>query len=159
MRYVKVMLPLWLLYLALTANMELSNLVLGALVAVLAAVLLRPAHQPSSLRHLPTALLALAKYIVVMLWELIVGGLQVARIVLSPSLPIKPGIIAIPAGTDSELGTALSAHSIAVAPGEMVVEISDDGIMYTHVLDLTRSEAARLNAQAQRRDLLSKILK
>jgi multicomponent Na+:H+ antiporter subunit E len=159
MRYVRTMILLLLVYLALTASLELSNIVLGMLVATLAAVLLRPARQPSSLRQLPTALLALAKYIVVMLWELIVSGLQVAHIVLSPSLPIKPGIIAIPSGSDSELATALSAHSITVTPGELVVEISDDGVMYTHVLDVTMSEAARLNAQEQRRNLLSKILK
>lgn len=159
MHYVRTMILLLIVYLALTASLELSNIVLGALVATLAAVLLRPARPSSGLRQLPAALLALVKYIVVMLWELVVSGLQVAHIVLSPSLPIKPGIIAIPSGTDSELATALSAHSITVTPGELVVEISDDGVMYTHVLDVTQSEAARLYAQEQRRDLLSKILK
>jgi multicomponent Na+:H+ antiporter subunit E len=152
------MIPLLILYLALTASLELSNIALGALVAALAAVLLGPARQLSSLRQLPTALLALAKYIVIMLWELIVSGLQVARIVLSPSLPIKPGIVMIPSGTDSELALALSTHAVAVTPGELVVEISDDGMLYTHVLDVTHSEEARLKAQEQRRDLLSKIL-
>jgi multicomponent Na+:H+ antiporter subunit E len=148
-----------ILYLALTASLELGNIVLGVLVAAVAALLVHPARQPSSLQALPGALWALAKYTAILLGELIVSGLQVAHIVLSPSLPIKPGIIAIPAGTDSELATALSAHSITVTPGEMVVEISDDGVMYTHVLDVTQSEAARLNAQEQRRKLLSKILK
>jgi multicomponent Na+:H+ antiporter subunit E len=159
MHYVRTMILSLIVYLALTASLELGNVVLGVLVATLAAVLLRPARQPPGLRQLPGALLALVKYTVVMLWELIVSGLQVAHIVLSPSLPIKPGIIAIPSGTDSDLATALSAHSITVTPGELVVEISDDGVMYTHVLDVTMSEAARLNAQEQRRNLLSKILK
>jgi multicomponent Na+:H+ antiporter subunit E len=95
----------------------------------------------------------------VLLKDLLVSGLQVAHIVLSPSLPIKPGIIAIPAGTDSELATALSAHSISVTPGEVVVEISDDGVMYTHVLDVTQSNEARLSAQERRRDLFSRMLK
>ena len=159
MRYVKVMLPLWLLYLALTANVELSNIVLGALVAALAAVLLQPVRQPWGVQLLPGTLWALTKYIVILIWDLIVSGVQVARIVLSPSLPIKPGIIAIPSGTDSELGTALSAHAITVTPGQMVVEISDEGVMYTHVLDLTRSEDATHQAQVMRRDLLSRIFK
>lgn len=159
MRYAGMTVLLWILYLALTASLELSNIVLGALVAALAALLLRPVRQPMGLQYLPGAVWALAKYTVILLWELIVSGLQVAHIVLSPSLPIKPGIIAIPSGTDSELATALSAHSISVTPGELVVEISDDGVLYTHVLDVTQSEAARLNAQEQRRDLLSKILK
>jgi multicomponent Na+:H+ antiporter subunit E len=159
MRYAGMMALLWILYLALTASLELGNLVLGALVAAVVAALLRPVRQPTGLQPLPGALWALAKYVIIMLWELIVSGLQVAHIVLSPSLPIKPGIIAIPSGSDSELATALSAHSITVTPGELVVEISDDGVMYTHVLDVTISEAARLNAQEQRRGLLSKILK
>lgn len=159
MRYAGMMALLLILYLALTASLELSNIVLGALVAAVVAALLRPVRQPTSLQPLPGALWALAKYFIIMLWELIVSGLQVAHIVLSPSLPIKPGIIAIPSGTDSELATALSAHSITVTPGELVVEISDDGVMYTHVLDVSMSEAARLNAQEQRRGLLSKILK
>jgi multicomponent Na+:H+ antiporter subunit E len=159
MRYMRAMLMLLIVYLALTASLELSNIVLGVFVAGVTAALWRPARQLASLPYLPTVLLALVKYVVIMLWQLIVSGLQVAHIVLSPSLPIRPGIIAIPSGTDSELATALSAHSITVTPGELVVEISDDGVMYTHVLDVTQSEAARLNAQDQRRDLLSKILR
>jgi multicomponent Na+:H+ antiporter subunit E len=159
MRYLKLMLPLWLLYLALTANVELSNLVLDVLVAALVAALLRPVRQPPTVQQLPGALWALARYLVILIWDLIVSGVQVARIVLSPSLPIRPGIIAIPSGTASELGTALSAHAITVTPGQMVVEISDEGVMYTHVLDLTQSEAATHQAQVMRRDLLSRIFK
>ena len=159
MRYVRVVILLLIVYLALTASLELSNIVLGVLVCAAIAILLRPSRQTLGLQSLPGALWALAKYIVILLKDLLVSGLQVAHIVLSPSLPINPGIIAIPAGTDSELATALSAHSISVTPGEMVVEISDDGVMYTHVLDVTRSNEARLSAQERRRDLFSRMLK
>jgi multicomponent Na+:H+ antiporter subunit E len=159
MSYAGRVLVMLIVYLALTASLEVSNIVLGLLVSAAAAALLRPARQPIGLQSLPGALWALAKYLVILLKDMVVSGLQVAHIVLSPSLPVKPGIIAIPAGTDSELATALSAHSISVTPGEVVVEISDDGVMYTHVLDVTQSNEARLSAQERRRDLFSRMLK
>ena len=68
------------------------------------------------------------------------GGLFVARIILRRELQIDPGIIAVPSGCDSELASALSAHAISLSPGELVVEIDELGVMYTHALDITRSE-------------------
>ena len=158
MRYLWVTLLLLPIYLALTANLEVSNIIVGGLITLGVTALLRPGANPIGVRRLPGALLALLQYLALLLIELIVSGLQVARIVLSPSLPIKPGIIAIPAGTNSELATALSAHAISVTPGELVVEIGDDGVMYTHCLDASQPEEVRLAAQRQRRDLLRRII-
>jgi len=158
MRHGWVILLLLPIYLALTANLELSNIITGGLVTLGVTALLRPVVNPIGVRRLPGALLALVQYLGLLLIELIVSGLQVARIVLSPSLPIKPGIVAIPSGTDSELATTLSAHAISVTPGEIVVEIGDDGMMYTHCLDASQPEEVRLAAQRQRRDLLRRII-
>ena len=83
---------------------------------------------------------------------------MVAKLVWSPKLKIQPAIVAIPSGCDSELATALSAHATSVAPGELVVEIDEDGVMYTHILDVTHSSEYKDQAQLIRRDLLSKII-
>lgn len=153
-----VVLPLWLLYLGLTAHFSVGNLIVGLLVALAATALLRPTTGASlNWRRLPGALLALAQYLLILARELIVSGFQVAVIVLTPSLPIRPGIIAIPSGCESELATALSAHSITLTPGEMVVEIDEDRVMYTHVLDVTHAEQHVANAQTMRRELLQRI--
>jgi multicomponent Na+:H+ antiporter subunit E len=82
----------------------------------------------------------------------------VAKLVLDPKLPIRPGIIAIKSGMTSEIGTALSAHAITITPGEMVVEIGDDGTMYTHCLDAVSSGEGGDSAQQTRRDMLQQIL-
>jgi multicomponent Na+:H+ antiporter subunit E len=148
---------LWLVYLALTANLELSNLVLGLLIAAGLTLLLRPPRGTFELRRLPAALLALGRYLFIVAFNAIKSGLFAARLVLDPSLPVKPGIIAIPSGCDSELATALSAHSITLAPGEMVVEISEDGVMYTHALDATQAAEYVAEAQHLRRELLREI--
>jgi len=148
---------LWLVYLALTANVEPSNLILGLLIATGLTRLMRPPRGTFELRQLPAALLALAHYLLVVLLNAIRSTLVVARLVLDPKLPLNQGIIAIPSGCDSELATALSAHAITLAPGEMVIEIGEDGVMYTHALDATHAAQYVAEAQQLRRDLLRKI--
>lgn len=155
--YLRLTLICWLIYLAITANFELSNLVVGLLIGLAIALILRPMSQALSLRRLPGALFNLAKYTVWLGIDIIRNGIRVARIVLDPKLPIRPGIIAIQAGMKSELGVALSAHAITVTPGEQVVEIGDDGVMYTHCLDAIASAEGAEEAQRKRRAMLESI--
>jgi len=156
MNYLPYVIPLWLVYLVLTGNGQLSNVLVGLILSVGIVALFRPDVWPTNWRRLPGALLALLQYLLLLAIDLLRSGLQTARIVLSPTLPIKPGIIAIPSDCESELGQALSAHAITVTPGEMVVEMSGDGVMYTHCLDATHVDAI-IAGQRKRRDLLQKI--
>jgi multicomponent Na+:H+ antiporter subunit E len=158
MRYFPFMLFLTLIYLMLTANLEWLNIVTGVLIAIVITVLLRPPFKPFSWRGVPTAILALIQYLGILVYDIIKGGIMVAKSVWSPNIKIDPAIIAIPSGCDSELATALSAHAISVSPGELMVEIDEDGVMYTHVLDATHSSDYKEQAQHMRRELLSKII-
>ena len=158
MRRIQIAIPLFLVYLALSSNATIPNLVVGALVALMVSALL-PVRDaaPMPIKRIPAFVWALLRYVVVVLWDVIKGGLSTARIVLSPKMPLKTGIIAIPSGSKSELGTALSAHAITLSPGELVVEMDDEGVMYTHCLDVDKSEVHVAEAQALRRNLLSKM--
>ena len=138
-----MILGLWAVYLALTASLQVSNLVVGLLIALGLTFLLHPDPHQVNLRRMPGAIWAALKFTVVVAWDVIAGGLQVARLTLDPKLPIQPAIIAIPSGTQSELATALVADAITLSPGELVVEISRDGVMYTHTLDATVPPEAR----------------
>lgn len=132
-----MILGLWAVYLALTANLEVSNLVVGLLIALGLTFLLHPDPRQINLPRMPEAAWAALKFAVVVAWDVIAGGLQVARLTLNPRLPIHPAIIAIPSGANSELAVALVADAITLSPGELVVEVSRDGVMYTHTLDVT----------------------
>jgi multicomponent Na+:H+ antiporter subunit E len=152
-----MILGLWFVYLALTSNVEPSNLVVGLLIAVGLTALLHPEQRLIRPRQVPGALWAGLRYTVFVAKDVILGGIQVARLTLDPKLPIQPGIIAIPSGTESELATALSAHAITLSPGSMVVEIGEHGKMYTHILDATHPDDSIAAMQRLRRDLLEKI--
>jgi multicomponent Na+:H+ antiporter subunit E len=157
MHIIRTILILLVIYLALTGNLQASNIVLGLLVAAVATLLLRPQPSGMDLRRLPAALWATVRYLAILAADVVKSGVGVARIVLDPALPIRPGIIAIPSGCSSELGAALSAHALSITPGELVVGMDKEGVMYTHCLDATHSAEYAAEAQAMRRDLLSKI--
>lgn len=145
-------------YLALTANLQLSNIAAGLLLSVLILALLRPAMGRIGWQFLPGTTWALLRYIVILAIDLIVSGVEVALIVLNPALPIKQGNIVIPTRCESETAQALSAHAITLTPGELVVEMSDQGQMYTHALDATHAEEKMADAQRMREDMLRKII-
>jgi len=158
MRSLQLSLPLFIVYLALTGNLAPANLVMGVLVSLGVSALLPKMGLPAfSFQRLPGFLWATVRYLFVVASDVVKGGIATARIVLDPKLPLNSGIIAIPSGSRSELGTALSAHAITLSPGEMVVAIDDQGVMYTHCLNVGDSEKMVADAQTLRKNLLSRM--
>jgi len=158
MRYFPFVIFLSTIYLLLSSNLEWLNIFTGVVVAIGITLLLRPQLKPFSWRRAPRALLAMIQYLGIMIYDILKGGIMVAKSVWSRKLDIQPSIIAIPSACDSELATALSAHAISISPGELVVEIDENGVMYTHVLDVTHSGEYQEQAQQMRNELLSKII-
>jgi multicomponent Na+:H+ antiporter subunit E len=156
--YVWTTIALTALYLALTGNLALNNVIVGILIAVAVALLLRPSRSPVELRRVPRSLLALLQYAGLLAYDIIRSGAGVARVVLDPKLPIKPGILAIPSECETELGIALSSHALSVTPGELVVGTDHQGTLYVHCLDASHAAETIQEAQLLRRRLLSRIL-
>jgi multicomponent Na+:H+ antiporter subunit E len=128
MYYVRTGVLLTVIYLMITSNLSIANIVVGIVVALLVAALVRPPLRTMSPSHYPTSIVATFKYIGTLIWDLILSGVQLAQILLSRQMPINPGIINIPSNCVSELGAALSAHAITLTPGEMTVEMDENYI-------------------------------
>lgn len=158
MYYLRTIFLLSIAYIALVPNFEILNILAGVLIATIVVLLIRPQPHPLRWRNLPSTIVALIRYIFVLAYDLIVSGIQVARIVLNPRQSLRPGIITIPSKTKSEVAQALNAHAITLTPGEIVIEMDEDGTMYTHCLNVTDSEQLVDDAQEMRAELLEKIL-
>ena len=157
MRTIIPILFLMFTYLALSANLQVSNIILGFFIAVGILALLRPPIQPVKWRRIPVALAFSAVYVIVLLYNMFRSGFQMARIILNPKLPLKSGIVAIPPACESELGRALSAHAISLPPGELFVEMGENGNMYVHSLDVDLTLEQAGAAQEYQGDILKKI--
>lgn len=145
-------------YLALSANLQFSNFLLGFAIAAGILILIHFPRRPVRLTRLPLAFVALVTFIGMLLYNVSRSGIQMVRIILHPKLPVKSGIVAIPAGCQSEFGRAVSGHSISLPPGELFVEMDENGIMYIHSLDVELTEKQAGAAQKIQGDLLHRIL-
>jgi multicomponent Na+:H+ antiporter subunit E len=84
------------------------------------------------------------KYVYVLIKEIIKANIVVAKIVMQPTIDIKPGIIAVPIRTKTNLGITGIANTITLTPGTLTVDISDDkSILYVHSIDATNPQGVR----------------
>ncbi len=99
------------------------------------------------LRVMPTI-----RYLGWLLVEVVKSNLDVARRVLSPSLPISPTVIYVPASQATDLGKVIYANSITLTPGTVSIDIGDDEI---EVHALSREAAESLAAGEMDRRVLA----
>jgi multicomponent K+:H+ antiporter subunit E len=121
-------------WLALHSSLAPLHLISGALLAVLIPLLLnRALDDPVRIRR-PGVALRLAA---VVLWDIVVANLAVARRVLGPLARLKPGFIEVPLDLAQPDAVALLASIIAITPGTVVADVDDARTrILVHVLDL-----------------------
>ena len=96
------------------------------------------------------------RYLAVLIIEILKANIMVAKIVLNPKLHLKPGIIAVPLRTKTDVGITAIANTITLTPGTLTIDISDDGtVAYVHAIDATDPQGIR---DSIRDDLESYVL-
>jgi multicomponent Na+:H+ antiporter subunit E len=122
-----VALLLWVLLVGTLAANELAAGVLVALVvpavsgsrlSILDGVRLEPAALPHLLRYVGYFLVALVK-----------SNIDMARRVLSPSLPLRPAVVEVTTSLQSRLGKLVLANSITLTPGTLSVDVREDRLL------------------------------
>lgn len=89
--------------------------------------------------------LALARYILMVLWDILVANVQVARIILfMPNDRIQSRWIAIPIDLTSPEAITLLAGTITMTPGTLTADLSADGrVLLIHSLHAPDPDAIR----------------
>lgn len=90
-------------------------------------------------RFSPRALWATLGYVAFFLNELVKSNLKLAAIVLSPALPLKPGIVKVRTRLKSPMGRLMLANSITLTPGTLSVDLRDEWL-YVHCVSMTTVE-------------------
>ena len=157
MAYLKWLVPMTILYIMLTGNPEPLNWGLGLLLSLIIVGLIRPNPTPIQWTHLPRAAYLTIVFSIGLIWDLIASGIEVARLTLQSKPGIRQGIVAIPDATEEDWVTTFSAEAITLTPGELVVEIGDDGTLFVHTLDIDKTLAHSTQAQVERARQLEEI--
>ena len=74
-------------------------------------------------------------YIPWLLLEIAKANLHVARVILTPSLPIQPRVIRVRATQRSELGNTIFANSITLTPGTVALDVRGGSILVHALTD------------------------
>ena len=119
-----------LFWLLLAGSLDRQELVAGLLVASAVAVL-AAGRQPllAGIRVTPGAPVAFLFYLAWLARALVLANLDMARRVLTPSLPIRPAMVHIKTSLRSELGRLTLANSITLTPGTLTVDIEEDTLI------------------------------
>jgi multicomponent Na+:H+ antiporter subunit E len=97
--------------------------------------------RPHILRHPSRYWYLFVRYLPLFVWECVKANLDVAYRVLSPRLPIKPGIVRVKTTLCSETGLTFLANSITLTPGTMSVDIDRErGVLYVHWINVRSTE-------------------
>ena len=77
------------------------------------------------------------RYIPIFLRELIIANWQVVKLVLSPTMRIRPGFLTVPMKAQTDLEVTSLANSITLTPGTIAVHVPDDRhAIVIHALDI-----------------------
>lgn len=115
-------------------------LLIGAIASVVIALIFcSKCSVFNDIKLTPKSLIYSLAYIFVFVFELIKSNLDVAYRVLSPRLPINPGIVKVKTNLKSDLGRMTLANSITLTPGTLTVDIKDEFI-YVHWIDVTNKD-------------------
>ena len=139
-----------------------QHLVVGVFVAAFVAFMTGDlfVERPHVLAHPGRYFTFCFEYLPLFLWECLKANLDVAYRVLSPGLPIKPGIVKIRTELKSDAALTFLANSITLTPGTMSVDVDkEQGVLYVHWIDVevTDIEAATKQIAGRFEPLLKKI--
>lgn len=75
-------------------------------------------------------------YMPVFFYYVIKANLDVVYRALHPEMPINPGIVKIKTNLKTESGITALANSITLTPGTLTVDLTDDGFLYIHWINV-----------------------
>jgi len=145
---------LMIVWILLNNTFQPDILIVGVVIAFfLSLFLCKRCELFVDMNFTPKGIFYTLAYLVVFFIELIKSNLDVTRRVLTPSLPINPGIVEVKTKLKSKFARMLLANSITLTPGTLTVEVKDDSF-FIHWIDV-KSE----DVEAASKEIVSKFEK
>lgn len=130
---------LWLIWLLLNNTLALGHVVLGGLLAVFIPWFSAGFWQEEVKIRRPWLLV---KYVFVVIYQILIANIMVARLILTNQSKLHPGFLYVPLELTSPLAISLLANTISLTPGTVSCDLSDDQqSLLIHALHIEDAEA------------------
>jgi len=128
-----ILLVIWLI---LNDSLRIEIVLIGiGLALFLALALCRSCTVFNEIKLTPKALVYTFIYLFVFLVELVKANFDIARRVVTPSLPINPGIVRAHTVLKSKIARMILTNSITLTPGTFTIDMIDEYI-YIHCVHI-----------------------
>ena len=131
----------FVIWLLLTWTLDIQVVLVGIIASAGVAILF---HEILPQEHYafisPVRLFWLLVYLPVFFYYLIKANFDVVYRAIHPDMPIHPGIVKIKTDLKTQSGITALANSITLTPGTMTVDLTDDGILYIHWINVKSTE-------------------
>lgn len=139
-----VLLLSWLL---LVNDFSLGHWLLGTFLGLAIPLLCRNLLLATPRIQRPGLLL---RFIALVLYDIVVANLQVAKLVLGPKARLQPGFVEIPLDLTDDLAITILASVITLTPGTVSADLSDDRrMLLVHGLDVPDPQALAADIKAR----------
>jgi multicomponent Na+:H+ antiporter subunit E len=131
---------LFVIWLILNSSLSLEYLISGLVISALISLFFcRECSVLNDFRFTPKAFIYTFMFLVVFLAELFKSNFDIAWRVLSPSLPINPGIIKTKTVLKSKMARLILANSITLTPGTFTIDIIEDEL-FIHCVNIKEDD-------------------
>lgn len=130
---------LWLIWLLLNNTIAAGHVVLGAVLAIFIPWFTSGFWQEKVRIRRPWLL---AKFICVVIYEILVANVVVARLILIRQNKLQPGFLEVPLDLTSPIAISLLANTISLTPGTVTCDMSkDQRSLLIHALHIEDAQA------------------
>lgn len=135
---------LWLFWIILSPSITAESIIIGLIISfgimIFSRDLVFTEEEVSLYKFLN--FFRLIPLLIQLIIEIIKSNIHVAKIVLSPSLPISPKFVRVPVKLEKDFNKVIYGNAITLTPGTITIDITDNEYL-VHVL--TEESAKGLN--------------
>lgn len=137
-----IFLMLTVFWLILTPIINAQSVLIGVSVSLLIVIYSRDlAFSEKEIPQLSLKnLMTVIRFFLRLLVEIVKSNINVALIVLNPSLPLSPRFIKVPVKFNKDLVKVIYGNAVTMTPGTLTVDVSEDGFLI-HALTKEAAES------------------
>lgn len=144
MRFAATVVTLTGIWYILSGKFDLIHFGTGVCTALVIAATYKRTADSTRLR--PLRLLA---YLPWLIWQIVMSNLRVARLVMTPRMPIHPAFLVRPPGVVGDRALTVLGASITLTPGTLTIDMAPDEV-FVHALDMKSADDVRDGLAARR---------
>ena len=144
---------LFVMWMVLTSNFQIFNIVVGIGVSFSIALLYSKLFTHKSFEFISPVWFMV--YLYVLLKNLIISNIQISKRVLSKDMKLSPAVVAVKTNLESDWKKLLLANSITLTPGTLTLDIKDD-TLFIHDIDY-HEDSNQESMTKEFEDIIAKI--